>query len=201
MAGSPGGQPFRQPGRLLAAGVGQVQARRPAGEHLAGAGRGAVADQQHQGGGRALACRRPGRRRLRRGRHLLRQPSVSGMKAGRHGCRPRRPGAPRGRDRGLPGLSPAGRLAGGGGGNPPGRLPATRSTGPDRFPASATPTASIVVVGPGPRRPRRATERGGCSPGTAPATGCIASLYRAGLANQPTSVRAATTVCASTACG
>ena len=52
---------------------------RPAGQHLAGARRGAVADQQHQGGGRALARRRPGRRRLQRGRHLLSQPSVSGM--------------------------------------------------------------------------------------------------------------------------
>ena len=45
-------------------------------------------------------------------------------------------------------------------------------------------------------RPTAATAPDGCSPAIAPATGCSRALWRAGFANQPTSRRAPTTVCA-----
>ena len=70
-----------------------------------------------------------------------------------------------------------------------------RTTGPGRCPGFGSTRGAGSWSSAWRRRPTAATAPAGCSPATARATGCSASMYRAGLANQPDERRSSTTAC------
>ena len=136
-----------------AAGVGQMQAGGPAGQHLAGRVGLAVADEQDRRGG----C--GGRGRHRRDLNLL------------SGTVDRLDAALAARGRRLPPLPAPGRVARAGGDGEAGRVPRRDVLGPAgaRVRRSRRPASSCSGWR---RRPTAPTAPGACSPATAAGSGC-----------------------------